>query len=132
MTPILPSTISQPNGTYVHGLTVPSGAQLLFVSGQIPVHRDGTIPKNFKDQAALVFYNIAEILREAGSGIEHIVKITSFLTDVTSIPEFAAVRAGFLQDHRPTSTLLVVSALAKPELLVEVEAIAMIPEGSRR
>ena len=131
MTPILPKTISQPNGTYVHGLAVPAGAQLLFVSGQIPVHRDGSIPKDFKGQAALVFHNITEILREAGSGTEHIVKLTSFLTDVLSILEFAAVRAAFLKDHRPTSTLLVVSALAKPEFLVEVEAIAMIPEGSK-
>lgn len=101
MTPILPKTISQPNGTYVHGLAVPAGAQLLFVSGQIPVHRDGTIPPNFKDQAALVFHNITEILREAGSGTGHIVKLTSFLTDVTSIPEFAAVRAAFLKTIDP-------------------------------
>lgn len=131
MKPIIPDTISKPNGTYVHGLTVPAGSELLFVSGQIPVHLDGSIPKDFKEQAALVFHNISEILRHAGSSTEHIVKITSFITDSRFLPEFAVVRAGFLKDHRPTSTLLVISALAKPELLVEVEAIAIIPGVGR-
>ena len=58
MTPILPKTISQPNGTYVHGLAVPAGARLLFVSGQIPVHRDGSIPKDFKDKVFDKFFRV--------------------------------------------------------------------------
>ena len=61
---------------------------------------------------------------DAGMGIGDVVKITSFLTRHENFPKFAQVRAKFLGSHRPASTLLVISSLARPEFLVEVEAIA--------
>jgi 2-iminobutanoate/2-iminopropanoate deaminase len=124
MKSINPDTVSKPNGPYVHGLRVPAGSDLLFVSGQVAVRTDGSIPSSFKEQTELVFFNITEILKHEGLKPSNIVKLMSFVTDQRFLPEFGPIRAQFLQDHRPTSTLLVVPALAKPEFLVEVEAIA--------
>lgn len=124
MKSINPDTVSKPNGPYVHGLRVQAGSDLLFVSGQVAVRTDGSIPSSFKEQTELVFFNITEILKQEGLKTSNIVKLMSFVTDQRFLPEFGPIRAQFLQEHRPTSTLLVVSALAKPEFLVEVEAIA--------
>lgn len=124
MKAVNPDSVCKPNGPYVHGLRVQAGHDLLFISGQVAVRTDGSIPTTFKEQTELVFKNISEILAHEGLGAKNVVKLTSFLTDQRFVAEFGPIRALFLQDHRPTSTLLVVPALAKPEFLVEVEAIA--------
>jgi enamine deaminase RidA (YjgF/YER057c/UK114 family) len=64
------------------------------------------------------------VLADAGMGIGDVVKITSFLTRYDNFQRFAQVRAKYLGSHRPASTLLVISSLARLEFLVEVEAIA--------
>ena len=71
-----------------------------------------------------MWQNILAVLAEGGMGVADIVKVTSFLTRAENYPKFAPVRAKYLGSHRPASTLLVVSALARPEFLVEVEAVA--------
>jgi len=119
-----PDTVSKPNGPYVHGIRLQAGSDLLFVAGQVALRIDGSIPSTFKEQTELVFFNITEILKHEGLKPSNIVKLMSFVTDQRFLPEFGPIRGQFLQDHRPTSTLLVVAALAKPEFLVEVEAIA--------
>jgi len=65
------------------------------------------------------------ILDHAGMNIGNVVKIMSFLTRPSDFADFARIRARHLGDHRPASTLLVVSALAHPKFLVEVEAVAV-------
>jgi enamine deaminase RidA (YjgF/YER057c/UK114 family) len=64
------------------------------------------------------------ILKDAGMDVTCLVKITTFLTDDSNLAENAKVRAGFLGSARPASTLLVVKALARPEWMIEVEAVA--------
>jgi len=119
-----PGSTAAPNGTYSHGAEVPANARWLFVAGQIPVRPDGTIPATIEEQTEVVWQNILAVLADAGMGIADVVKITSFLTRYENFSKFAAVRAGFLGAHRPASTSVIISALAKPEFLVEVEAVA--------
>jgi len=71
-----------------------------------------------------VWQNILAVLAEGGMGVQDLVKVTSFLTRKEDYAKFGPVRARYLGEHRPASTLLVVSALARPEFLVEVEAVA--------
>jgi enamine deaminase RidA (YjgF/YER057c/UK114 family) len=94
------------------------------VAGQIGVRPDGSVPATIEEQTEVVWQNILAVLADAGMGIGDVVKITSFLTRFENFPKFAQVRAQYLGSHRPASTLLVISSLARPELLVEVEAIA--------
>jgi len=120
----VPKTIAAPSGTYSHGIEVPPNARWLFVAGQTPVRPDGSIPATIEEQTEVVWQNILAVLADAGMGIGDVVKITSFLTKHENFQRFAQVRARFLGGHRPASTLLVITSLAKPEFQVEVEAIA--------
>jgi len=119
--------LNTPRGPYVHGLLVDPGQTHLFVSGQVGIRSDGTTGNGIAEQSQIVWENLVEVLRLGGMGITDIVKMTSFLTSADYIVEFGRIRMGFLKDHRPTSTLLVVAALASPTLLVEVELIAARP-----
>jgi 2-iminobutanoate/2-iminopropanoate deaminase len=127
-----PESTSAPNASYSHGAEVPPNARLVFVAGQIPVRPDGSIPQTIEEQTEVVWTNIKAVLAAAGMGIRDIVKITSYLTRYENFARFAQVRAGFLDGHRPTSTSVIISALAKPEFLVEVEAVAAKAAGAAR
>jgi len=119
-----PKSIAPPAATYVHGLEIPANARLFFVAGQTGIRPDGSIPETVEEQADQCWKNISVILAEAGLGIPDTVKITSFITKAEHVRRYGAVRDTYLGSHRPTTTLLVVQGLARPELLVEVEAIA--------
>ncbi len=71
--------------------------------------------------------NIDAILKDAGLTVDNLVKINTFLVNRDDIPAFGKVRAGYLGEARPASTLIANIALAKPEWLVEVEAVAELP-----
>lgn len=131
----VPETVAAPGGAYSHGVEVPPNARWLFVAGQIPVRPDGSIPATLEEQTEVVWQNILAVLADAGMEIGDVVKITSFLTKHENFAKFAQIRAGFLGSHRPASTSVIISALAKPEFLVEVEAIAakaLAPKKPRR
>lgn len=116
--------LNTPRGPYVHGLLLDPGQTLLFVSGQVGIRADGAVGQGIAEQSQIVWENITEVLRLGGMGVTDIVKMTSFLVSPDYIKDYSAVRTGFLRDHRPTSTLLIVAGLASPDLLVEVEVIA--------
>jgi len=119
-----PKSVAAPIGTYSHGIEAPPNARWLHVAGQIGVRPDASVPATIEEQTEVVWQNILAVLADAGMGIGDVVKITSFLTRFENFPKFAQVRAKYLGSHRPASTLLVISSLARPEFLVEVEAIA--------
>ena len=119
-----PKSVAAPIGTYSHGIEAPPNARWLHVAGQIGVRPDGSVPATIEEQTEVVWQNILAVLADAGMGIGDVVKITSFLTRFENFSKFAQVRARYLGSHRPASTLLVISSLARLELLVEVEAIA--------
>ncbi len=72
----------------------------------------------------MVYRNITAIQKECGMGLENLVKLTIFLTDADYIDAWRAAQKEALGDVVPASTLLIISRLARPGLLVEVEAIA--------
>ena len=80
----------------------------------------------FEAQSRVVYQNIASVLEECGMGLENLVKVTIFLTDPDDIEGWRGVQKEAFGDITPASTLLVVSRLARPQFLVEVEAIAAI------
>ena len=119
-----PAGVAAPAAPYVHGMEVAPGARWLFISGQIGVHPDGRPGADAREQVELVWRNIALILRSAGMDVADIVKLTTFSTSAAHLPALREVRERVLAGHLPASTLLIVAGLAKPELLVEVEACA--------
>ena len=80
------------------------------------------------DQAEKAMANIAMLLEESGSKLEHIVKVTIYLTDIRYREDVYRVIGRWLKGVFPVSTGLTVPALARPEWLVEIDVIAVIPE----
>jgi 2-iminobutanoate/2-iminopropanoate deaminase len=119
-----PDTVAAPAGPYSHGVEIPANARVLYLAGQIGNARDGTMPADVEGQADQCWKNIRAVLAAAGMGVEHLVKCTHFLTRAEDVPAYGKVRTRHLGEARPASTLLVISALARPGMLVEVEAIA--------
>lgn len=116
--------MAAPAGNYSHGVEVPPGARWLYLAGQVGTNPDGTAPPDIAAQSDRVFENIKAILAGAGMTIADLVKLNVLLVPSADLPAFREVRNRHLGDHKPASTLAVISALASPAFLVEVEAIA--------
>jgi len=104
---------------------------LLFTSGQIPFDADGNVvgPGDMEAQARQVFRNLGAVLSTAGASFGDLVKLTFFVRDVTSLAAIRSVRDEFVDTATPpASTLVEVSRLAAPDLLIEIEAVAVAPE----
>lgn len=119
-----PSDIPPPLAPYSHGIAVPGGAKLVFCSGQVGIAADGTIPPDCTAQAETCFANISAILREAGLGLSDIVRLNAYVTAREHLAPYMDVRNRLFSRPYPASTLMVVSGFARPELVVEIEAVA--------
>ncbi|MCP2013148.1 reactive intermediate/imine deaminase [Deinococcus sp. HSC-46F16] len=106
------------------------GGRTVYLSGQIAVNAQGEVvgAGDFTAQARQVFENFQLALAEVGLTFGHVVKLTLFLTDMAHLPQLRAVRDELIDlAQPPASSAVQVAALVRPELLVEVEAIAAAP-----
>ncbi len=124
MRALSPSTIRPPFARYSHGVEVPAGARLVFASGQLGIGPNEQVPEGAGAQADLCFRAIGEILKEAGMGFEHLVRINAFVTDRAHMKAYMEVRDRYAGAPPPASTLVIVSGFTRPEFKVEVEAVA--------
>ena len=123
-----PDGVYAPPANYSQAARVPGGSDLLFISGQGPQNASGdTVGKgDLAAQAEQVFHNLKTILAAHGVTFANAIKVTIYLTDMSKLAEFNAVRAKYYGDAKPTSTLLGVTALVDPDWLVEVELVALL------
>jgi len=124
-----PPGMSKPP-TYSHVVEVNGPNRTIYLAGQTGVDANGKVAEGFRAQAVQVMENIKMALAAVGGGFEHIVKLTSYLTNLEANgAEFREVRGSYFpnKDALPASTLLQISRLANPAYLVEVEAIAILP-----
>lgn len=120
-----PETIAGPFGRYSHAVEVAPGVRWLHVSGQVGVKPDGSTAEGIEAQARTALENVRALLAGAGMATGDLVKMTVFVTDFRYADAYRAARDAVLgEDARVASTLLAVTALAKPEWLIEVEAVA--------
>jgi 2-iminobutanoate/2-iminopropanoate deaminase len=101
---------------------------LVFVSGQAAISETGEIvgAGDFDAQAEQVFRNLRRALEAAGSGLDRIVKVTIFLTDMSNFPKIVELRGRWFSEPYPADTIVEVRSLALPELEIEIEAIAVV------
>ncbi len=106
---------------------------LLFVSGAAAFDSDGNVVGKGDPvtQTRVILQNIRDALQAVGADMGDVLKVTVFLTDIGDRAAINPVRKEFFGDAKPASTLFEVSALAVPDMLVEIEAIAGIPEGAQ-
>lgn len=121
---ITPETIRPPFANYAHGVEVPAGARLVVVSGQLGVEPDDVAPEGAEAQARLCFANIAAVLAEAGMTLADVVRFNAYVSGREHLPGYMSARDAVIGTPPPASTLMVVSGFARPEFVVEVEAIA--------
>ena len=119
-----PTSIVKAFSKYAQGVSVPAGARQVWVSGQVGAAPDGSIEKGFEAQAARCWSNVMAVLAEEGMGPADVVKANIYLTRVEDIPKSRVARDAAMQGQEAASTLVVVSALAHPDLLIEVEGVA--------
>ena len=131
----MPKTILQsdavavPRGIMSQGVAVPAG-RMIFASGQVARDVDGQLAGrgDIRAQTRKTLQNLQAVLAEAGATMDDVVKVTVFVTNLSE--HFAAiheVRAEFFAAPYPASTLVEVSQLVDPEMLIEIEAIAVTP-----
>ena len=107
-----------------HGVEVPAGARLLFTNGQVGTKPDGSTPEATAEQVEVIFDRLKAVLKAADMTLNDIVCFDVYVTDRADIDPFAEVRDRIMGDHKPGATLLVVNGLARPELKIEIEAVA--------
>ena len=115
---------------YSHAIAT-TGGTTIYIAGQVAQDIDGNVvgAGDFAAQARQVFVNLQAALEAAGGGFSNVVKMTTFIVNYQAdqLPALREVRAQYLPaTDPPASTLVGVAALARPEFLIEVEAIAVV------
>src|SRR5262245_6247292 len=129
---IAPKSLGAPLGMYSHGMVTPVG-ELVFVAGQVGVAPNGQVAKgDVGAQTKQALENVRAVIEAAGCTMRDIVRLQTFLTHADDISGFMKARGevfpGYFPDAvYPPNTLLVISQLVRPDLLVEIEAMAVRP-----
>jgi 2-iminobutanoate/2-iminopropanoate deaminase len=97
---------------------------MLFTNGQVGTKPDGTTPATTAEQAVVVFDRLKAVLAAANMSFSDVVRFTVFLTDQGDVRTFVEARDRVMGDHKPGAIILVVKGLARPQLKIEIEAIA--------
>ena len=113
----------QTSGYYAQAVEVSRADRLLFISGQIPESVDGAVPDGFEAQCRQVWANIEAVLAEAGLSLDHLVKVTTFLTSRDQAETNGRTRRAVLGERRPALTVMVAQTL-ESRWLLEIEAVA--------
>jgi enamine deaminase RidA (YjgF/YER057c/UK114 family) len=125
-----PPTLYRPPG-YSHVVEAIGPGRVIYIAGQLGLDREGKLvgqAGDFRAQASQAIENLKLALSAAGASIEHVVKITNYLTDISHLPIFREVRdANFNTSAPPASTTIAISKLAVPGALFEIEAVAVLP-----
>ena len=122
--PIIPPGAS-PNPNLSPGIRV---GNMLYVSGHVGTDASGNLAEGCEAQSRQVMANIRSVVEAAGGRMEDVCKITCFLTNMDNYAEYAKVRLETWPANPPASSTVGVSALVRPEMLVEVEAIVLMPD----
>lgn len=121
--------VVKPFGIFSSAAWQPPG-RVLHISGQVAQDVDGSVAHegNIVGQTRRVLENIRGVLDSVGGTMADIQKVTIYVMDMALLMEIHAVRSEFFTAPYPASTLVQVAALVRPEYLIEIEAVAVIPE----
>ena len=125
-----PPALPPPNG-YTHVVEV-TGGRTVYISGQIAMNTDGQIvgAGDMHTQTAQVFTNLQTALEAVGTTFDHVVKLTYYLVDITQIAAVREIRNQYINTHQPpASSAIEVRRLIHEDLLIEIDAVAVIPTG---
>jgi enamine deaminase RidA (YjgF/YER057c/UK114 family) len=118
--------LSVPTG-YSHVVEISTG-RTIYIAGQVAFDKSGTVVGNgdFAAQAVQVFENLKLALAAVSATFDNVVKVNTYVTDMSQIQTLRDVRARYYTSV-PASTLVEVKRLANPALMIEIEAVAVVP-----
>ena len=120
---IIADNAPEPAGPYSHAI-VANG--FVYISGQGPIQPEtGEMPDSFEEQVRQTLNNVKTILEAAGSGLDHVVKVNAYITDLTRFSEFNEVYKEFFQNVPPARTTVATALLG---MLVEVDCVALVEQ----
>ena len=123
-----PSDLPAPAG-YSHVASIDAGSRLVWTSGQVALSADGSLVADgdWAAQTRTVMRNVGTALAAAEASWKDVFKLTIYVVDTSALPTVRAVRDEFIDlENPPTSSLVEVAGLFRPDLLIEVEAIAAV------
>jgi reactive intermediate/imine deaminase len=123
-----PPTLSTPTG-YTHVVQV-RGGRTIYIAGQVALDKSGNVvgKGDFAAQTTQVFENLKSALAAGGATFDNLVKVTTFVTDLSQMQTLRSIRARYYGKNAPASTLVQITKLASDDLMIEIEAIAVVPE----
>lgn len=124
---LIPNTMSKSVG-YSQLATV-TGGTLVFISGQVALDKSGNLvgKDDFRAQVQQVFENLKTALEAAGGTFDKVIKLNSYVVDLSHLSDFREVRDKYVNvKNPPASTAVKVAGLFRPEFLVEIEAVAVV------
>lgn len=128
-----PTEIWQPFGAFSMA-AMPGEGQLVFLKGQVALDPDGALvgEGDMRVQLRQVLENIAAVLSGLGGEMGDVVSLTQHTTDIEAFMACGDIRQGFFAEPYPVTTTIEVSRLYRPDVLIEITAIAEIPRGRYR
>ncbi len=123
-----PDVVAVPLKPYYSNCVRSDAGPLLWISGQVALDRDGKMvgEGDLRAQAVQVLENIKGILFESNATMDDIVKVTVYVTDIRAFNDIADIREQYFPKDGPSSVICEVSALAWPEFMIEIEAVAVV------
>ena len=128
-----PAALGLPLGRYSH---LSRAGDLVIVAGQVGVRPDGSLAgEDLESQVRQIFENLRLALESTGGGLADVMKLTTYVVGQPMVAAFFEARDELYPElypdgNYPPNTLLVISGLVRPELLIEIDAIAHVPVGA--
>ena len=125
--PINPWTWQTPYN-FSQAWKIDKSQSMVFVSGQASLSSDGEILhlNDFEGQVHVTMQNIKTVLDHAGASLEDVIRLGIFITDMENFPSFVDILGEYFPGEKPANTVLGISCLALPGLLIEIEAVAVL------
>ena len=127
-TALNPAVVAAPLKAYYSNAVRSDAGPLLWISGQVPLDAKGALvgKGDLRAQTAQVLENIKGILEDSAATMDDIVKVTVYVTDIGAFNSIADIREKYFPVFGPASVICEVSALAWPEFMIEIEAVAVV------
>ena len=124
-----PDTVAVPLKPYYSDCVRSEAGPLLWISGQVALDKEAKLvgEGDLRAQAVQVLENIRAILANSDATMDDIVKVTVYVTDIRAFNDIADIRERYFPKDGPSSVICEVSALAWPEFMIEIEAVAVVP-----
>jgi enamine deaminase RidA (YjgF/YER057c/UK114 family) len=131
-----PAALGAPPRFYSHAVAIAGPAKLIYVSGQVSWGADGKVvgAGDMRAQCEQVFKNLTNVLRAAGAGWDDVIKMNGYMVAINAenVAAYREVRSAYLKAKQlPASTLVGVTSLVQPELLLEIEVVAAIGAAAK-